>query len=221
MEVYTTEEQQVEAIKKWWHENKWSVIGGVAIGVSALWGGRAWLDNQHAYAETASAVYQTMLEQVSQGKTEEAAVQGAQLLGQFADTAYASLAAMTMAKIKVEAGDVAAANAHLRWALDNGKEDAVRHEARLRLAKLMLAESKHDEALSLLNGVEAGVYESSYEQLKGDIYVAMGQPESARSAFTRALASATPDERGRALLQMKLDNLGQATAGQATAGNAS
>jgi predicted negative regulator of RcsB-dependent stress response len=213
VETYTTEEQQVEAIKKWWHENKWSVIGGVAIGVSALWGGRAWLDNQHAYAETASATYQMMLEQVSQGKNEEAAVQGAQLLGQFADTAYASLAALTMAKLKVEAGDNAAATAHLHWALDNSKEDAVRHEARLRLARLMLAEGKHDDALSLLNGVDAGVYESSYEQLKGDAYVAMGKLESARTAFNRALASAAADERGRALLQMKLDNLGHADAG--------
>jgi predicted negative regulator of RcsB-dependent stress response len=213
VEVYTTEEQQVEAIKKWWNENKWSLIGGVAIGVSALWGGRAWLENQNTYTEAASATYQIMLEQASQGKNAEAATTGAQLLGQFVDTSYAALAALTMAKIKVEAGDNAAASAHLRWALDNSKTDAVRHEARLRLAKLMLSDSKFDDALAVLNGVETGVYESSYQQLTGDIYVAKGQPESARTAFTRALASATPGERGRELLQMKLDNLGKAAAG--------
>jgi len=97
VETYTTEEQQVEAIKKWWAENKWSVIGGVVIGVGALWGGRAWLDGQAAYTEAASATYQMMLEQISQGKTDEAATQGAQLLGQFSATAYASLAAFTLA----------------------------------------------------------------------------------------------------------------------------
>jgi len=213
VEAYTTEEQQVEAIKKWWHENKMSLIGGVVIGIGALWGGRAWLDNQQNYTEAASSVYQQMLEQVSQGKNEDAAAQAAQLLGQFADTAYASLAALTMAKIKQEGGDAAAASAHLRWALDNSKDDIVRHEARLRLAKIMLADEKYDDALALLNGVDAGVYESSYEQLKGDIYLAKGQPESARSAFMRALASASPEERGRAVLQMKLDNLGQAAMG--------
>jgi len=41
----------------------------------------------------------------------------------------------------------------------------------------------------------------------------MGQPESARTAFTRALASASPGERGRELLQMKLDNLGEHATG--------
>ncbi|HHI93582.1 MAG TPA: tetratricopeptide repeat protein [Gammaproteobacteria bacterium] len=213
MDIYTTEEQQVAAIKKWWHDNKWSVIGGVVIGVGALWGGRAWLDNQQGYSEAASTVYQLMLEDVSQGKNDEASVQGAQLLGQFSDTAYSSLAALMMAKIKQEAGDMAAASAHLRWALDNTKSDAVRHEARLRLAKLMMAEGKYDDALSFLNGVDAGVYESTYEQLRGDIYIAMGQPESARTAFMRALASAAPGERGRELLQMKLDNLGQPVSG--------
>ena len=213
MDIYTTEEQQVAAIKKWWHENKWSLMGGVVIGVGALWGGRAWLDNQQSYSEAASAVYQVMLEDVTQGKNDEAAIQGALLLGQFSDTAYSSLAALMMAKIKQEAGDGAAASAHLRWALDNTKNDAVRHEARLRLSRLMVAEGKYDDALSFLTGVEVGVYEPTYEQLKGDIYIAMGQPESARTAFMRALASAPPEERGRELLQMKLDNLGQPASG--------
>lgn len=208
METYTTEEQQVEAIKKWWAENKWSVIGGVIIGVSALWGGRAWLDSQAAYAEAASGTYQVMLEQISRGSNEDAATQGAQLLGQFSDTPYASLAALLMAKIKLEAGDAGAASSHLRWAMDNTKEDAVKHEARMRLAKLLLAEAKYDEALAMLNSVEVNVYATSYEQLKGDIYLAAGQVESARTAYALALAGMAPTERGRELLQMKLDNLG-------------
>jgi len=213
VDIYTTEEQQVAAIRKWWDANKWSLIGGVVIGVGGLWGSRAWLDNQQHYSEAASAVYQTMLENVSQDKNEDAAVQGAQLLGQFSDTAYASLAALMMAKTKLEGGDAAAAGAHLRWALDNTESEAVRHEARLRLAKLMMAEEKYDDALNFLAGTEAGIYESTYEQLKGDIYVVMGQPESARTAFMRALVSASPGERGRELLQMKLDNLGQPASG--------
>ena len=220
METYTTEEQQVEAIKKWWAENKWSVIGGVIIGVSALWGGRTWLDNQAAYAEAASATYQLMLEQVSSGKNEDAAILGAQLLGQFSDTPYSSLAALMMAKLKLDAGDATAASSHLRWTLDNTKEDAVRHEARLRLAKLLLADAKYDEALALLNGIEAGVYASSYEQLKGDIHLAAGQVESARTAYGRALAEMTPTDRGRELLQMKLDNLGVDNSGLDNLGDA-
>ena len=38
MEVYETEEQQVEAVKKWWKENGVSLIVGVVMGLSAIAG---------------------------------------------------------------------------------------------------------------------------------------------------------------------------------------
>lgn len=209
MDAYTTEEQQVEAIKKWWRENKWSLIGGVAIGAGALWGGRLWLDNQNAVTEAASTEYQMMLQQVSRDQDTQAAEHAAQLLGQYADTPYAALAALAMARVKLEAGDVAAASSHLRWALDNTEQEPVRHEARLRLARLLLAQDKGSEALTLLNTVESGVYEADYEQLKGDIQLAAGQSGVARTAYTRALAAMEPTAPGRPLLQMKLDDLGE------------
>ena len=208
MEVYSTEEQQVEAIKKWWHDNKWSVIGGVVLGIAALTGGRAWIDNKNAYTEMASANYQIMLENISQGKNDLAAEQGAQLLGQFGDTPYAALAALAMAKIKVDSGDLVAASSHLRWALDNTQQEPVKHEARLRLARVLLSQDKADEALALINGIDAGTYTSSYEELKGDIFVAQGQAGAARTAYTRALGEMAPNAPGRQMLQMKLDDLG-------------
>lgn len=208
MEVYTTEEQQVEAIKKWWRENKLSVIGGVIIGVSALWGGRAWLDNQHAYTEAASYHFMAMMDMIQKGKNDEAAQAGAQLLGQFADTAYAPMAALAMARLKVEGGDLVAAQSHLRWAMDNGDQEVVKQEARLRMARILLAQGKPDEALSLLNQGKPGSFEAAYEELKGDIFVAKGEQGQAQAAYTRALAAMEPTEPSRSFVQMKLDDLG-------------
>ena len=212
MEIDSTEEQQVEAIKKWWKENRWSLIGGTAIGIAALVGGRAWVDGQHIYMENASSEYLNMQEKMTSGKNDEAAVHGAQLLGQFSDTPYASLAALTMAKIKTDAGDLVAASSHLRWALDNTSQDVVRHEARLRLSRILLADKKPAEALTLLDISDAGNYTSAYEQLKGDIYVADGKPESARTAYSRALKQLSPTASNRTSLQMKLDDLGSVNA---------
>jgi predicted negative regulator of RcsB-dependent stress response len=208
VEIHSTEEQQVEAIKKWWKENMWSLIGGVAIGIAALVGGRAWVDGQNAYMEAASSEYLNLQEKMTSGKNDEASVHGAQLLGQYSDTPYASLAAMAMAKIKMDAGDLLAASSHLRWALDNASQDAVKHEARLRLSRILLADKKSAEALTLLDVPDAGNYTSAYEQLKGDIYVADGKPESARTAYSRALKQLSPTASDRNSLQMKLDDLG-------------
>ncbi len=208
MEIHSTEEQQVEAIKKWWKENMWSLIGGVAIGIAALVGGRAWVDGQHGYMEAASAEYLNMQEKMTSGKSDEAATHGAQLLGQFSDTPYAALAALAMARIKTDAGDLVAASSHLRWALDNTAQETVGHEARLRLSRILLAEKNTTEALGLLTVADTGTYASAYEQLKGDIYVADGKTESARTAYTRALKQLSSSAPDRNSLQMKLDDLG-------------
>jgi predicted negative regulator of RcsB-dependent stress response len=212
VEIHSTEEQQVEAIKKWWKENRLSLIGGAAIGIAALVGGRAWVDGQHVYMENASSEYLNMQEKMTSGKNDEAAVHAAQLLGQFSDTPYSSLAALAMARIKMDAADLVAASTHLRWALDNTSQDTVKHEARLRLSRILLADSKPAEALALLDVPDAGNYTSAYEQLKGDIYVADGKPEFARTSYSRALKLLSPTASDRNRLQMKLDDLGSVNA---------
>ncbi|WP_455198034.1 YfgM family protein [Kaarinaea lacus] len=208
MEIHSTEEQQVEAIKKWWKDNMWSVIGGVAIGIVVIVGGRAWVEGQNTYIETANAEYQNMINSIAAGKNAEAESKGAAILGQYSDTPYASLAALAMAKIKLDEGDLVAASSHLRWALENTKQVSVKHETRLRLARILLAENKTSEALDLLNVSDTGVYTSAYEHLKGDIYVKEGQTESARTAYSRALSELLPGSRERQSLQIKLDDLG-------------
>ena len=212
MEIHSTEEQQVEAIKKWWKENRWSLIGGVAIGIAALVGGRAWIDGQNAYMETASTEYLNMQEKIISGNIDAATTHGAQLLGQFSDTPYAALAALAMARIKMDVGDLVAASSHLRWALDNASQEIVKHEARLRLSRILLAEKNTTAALSLLDVADTGTYTPAYEQLKGDIYVADGKTESARTAYTRALKQSLPSASDRNSLQMKLDDLGSVNA---------
>lgn len=208
MEIYSTEEQQVEAIKKWWKENRWSIIGGVVIGIAVLAGGRAWLEGQHSYMESAYTEYQGMMKNMSAGKMDEAEKQGANVLGQYSDTPYAALAALALASIKLKDGDLVAAESHLRWALDNTKQESVKHEARLRLARLLLSDKKTSEAMSLLDVTDTGVYTAAYEQLKGDIYVKDGKYDLARTAYSRALQESPPTSPDRKNIRMKLDDLG-------------
>jgi predicted negative regulator of RcsB-dependent stress response len=40
VDVYTTEDQQVEALKRWWKENAKSILLGVALGLAAVFGWR-------------------------------------------------------------------------------------------------------------------------------------------------------------------------------------
>lgn len=209
MNAYQTEEEQVEQLKKWWKENGKSVLGGALIGVAVLYGGKVWLDQRNNHAELASAEFEAMVQDINQDKKEQAADRGALVLGQYSDTAYADLAALAMAKIKVEEKDLGAAKSHLRYALDNAGQEQIKHIARLRLARVFIAEANYDEALKLVNGVDVGKYEASYEEVKGDAFVAKGEIEQAKTAYNMALQSLDPSARSRRYIEMKLDDLGQ------------
>ena len=57
MDVYTSEDEQVEALKKWWKENGKSVIGGVIIGAGLLFGGRAYIEQGKWQVDIAGTLY--------------------------------------------------------------------------------------------------------------------------------------------------------------------
>ncbi|MGL5038363.1 MAG: YfgM family protein, partial [Aeromonas sp.] len=57
MEVYTTEEQQVEVIKDWWKENGTAIIAGTVIGLVGLFGWRYYNQHQQESMEVASRAY--------------------------------------------------------------------------------------------------------------------------------------------------------------------
>lgn len=204
--VHTTEEEQVEAIKKWWKANGTSAVVGVVVVFAALIGGNYWQEFNTGQRQTASLEFSQLQEDMLTERNDAVLQRGEHLINNFADTPYAVLSAFAIAKLKVEAGDMLAARARLQWVLDNSKQQEFLHMARIRLASVMLAEDDGDGALALLNTVDAGEYLPLYEELKGDIYVSLSQQGQARSAYERALKA--NDKGDNTLLQMKLDDLG-------------
>lgn len=210
MELLTTEEQQVEAIKQWWKENWASVIGGVLIGIGIIFGGRMWLQNQDLQARSASAAYEAMMSAMNSGQTDISLEFSTNLMTQFADSPYAAFAALSSARVKLEQNDAVAGRAHLQWVIDNAGDEELQHIARVRLARLLLAEGEFAEAIKLANAGDGSSFRGSYDEIKGDAYLAQQQPEQARAAYASALAHLDPAAGIRELIQMKLDNLGAA-----------
>lgn len=216
MDVYTTEEEQIAAIKKWWKDNWMSLVGGILIGVGILSGYKYWTNTKNVHAEAASAEYEAMIVSLKSNKPEEVSARAASLLGQYSDTPYAGFAALAMAKIKVDANELVAAKSNLRWAIDNVKQPEIKTEAQIRLARVLLAEKNFDEALQQLQSIDSKAYKAAIEELKGDIYVAKGDTDKARTAYSVALSELSLSQSGnsqrmRNNLQIKLDDLGGAT----------
>jgi predicted negative regulator of RcsB-dependent stress response len=208
METLQTEEQQVEALKKWWEKNGRSAIVALIVGFGIVLGGRAWMDYRNTQSEAASLLYEGMIKAQKEDKLDSALEQGARLLGQYESTPYATLAALASAKIKVDQGDAAAARTHLQWAIDHGKPEAMVLLARLRLARVLFDAGETQQALSTLGTDAPEGFAAEYKELEGDIYRAQAETDKARTAYQDAMKALTPMTRDRSALEMKLQDVG-------------
>ena len=68
MEIYENENDQVEAVKRFFADNGKALAVGVILGVGALIGWRYWNSHQVDSARSASLAYQNAVTAVSEGK---------------------------------------------------------------------------------------------------------------------------------------------------------
>jgi predicted negative regulator of RcsB-dependent stress response len=203
MSVYETEEEQVEAIKKWWKENGTSVLVGLVLGLSGVFGWQAWGNYQERIGAEASVGFSQMLNAV-QGTDTESALKQAELLEKNYDgTAYAVFGGLTEARLLLDKDDQAAAKAKLESVIKQAQDPSLVRLARLNLARILLDEGAYDEASKLVAG-DAGEFKGEYTVLRGDIALANGDKAAAAEAYTQAMTEEVGD---RGLLQMKLDDL--------------
>lgn len=202
-----TEEEQIDDLKQWWKKYGGPVVTGLAIGLALVLGSRAWMDYRETQRVSASAEYEQLRGELTASNVEAARQRGAYLIDNYSGTPYAVLAALGLAKMHVEQGELPAARERLQWALDKAREPEFTHVARLRLARVMAAEGQIAEAIALLDGAAPGAFTAAYEELRGDLYAGSGDTGRAREAYLRAL-DRLEGGAGADLVQMKLDDLG-------------
>ncbi|MCP4702072.1 MAG: tetratricopeptide repeat protein [Gammaproteobacteria bacterium] len=218
VEFDTHEEQQIEAIKKWWKDNGAAVIMGVALGFALLLGWRYWQDHTWKQAEQGSGHYERVRHLVLEGKSEDARNAAQNLLAEQPGSAYAALTSLLLAQRDIEEEQTEAGAVRLQWVIDNAKLPELVHIARLRKARLELAKADDAAALALIKGIEPGTFKAAYEELQGDIFLAQQQTDAAKTAYSNALADESISGQKsisgqrRTWLQMKYDDLGASPA---------
>lgn len=204
------EEDDIEKLKAWWKNYGSALLIGVVLGTAGLFGYRYWQQYEREQAAQASALYDQVVYHMKQKALDHASSLGGQVMDNYDATPYAGMVALLMARMSYDRNDKASAKQQLQWAVDNATIAATRHAARLRLAKLMGDEGKHDEALVLLKAGDRGGFAAEYSELEGDLYAAKGMADTARIAYAKALSAGQGQDREyEAILQMKLADLGQ------------
>ncbi len=209
-----TEEEQVEALKRWWQSNGKSLLLTIAVALALVMGWRAWQERQAAEAGNASVIYQNLLEAVnvalgperSDAQLSTADHLAGTLKSEYEDSAYARLGALLMARLAVEQDKPDQALAELDWVLDHDPEAPQRVLTLLRKARLLGDQGDFSQALTVIDGLDAGEFEASYQELRGDLLQGDGRIDEARDAYLQAMQAAEAGG-ARPLLKMKLDDL--------------
>ncbi len=208
---YDSDEEQVEALEKWWKENGTAALMGIAVGLMLLFGWRGWQTYLQQQAELASVQYEKMLNLLEEEKVDEAKGVATALLTDHSDSGYAALTALILAQHALKEGQIEASQARLQWVIEQAKLPEFTHLARLRLGRLLLSQQKFAEANTLIEGVKTDKFKAGYAELRGDIAVAQGQIAGARTAYQLALDDKDVTGEMKKLLQMKLEDLGPET----------
>ena len=214
MSEMRTEEEQVEALKTWWKDNGKSLLLGIALALAVVFAWRGWQNNQQVTAENASVVYQNLIQAVAvasapNGTDDQRATArhlASNLKEEYGSTAYAQFGALLNARLAVDAGELDTALAEFDWVLAHSPDAGMQAIATMRKARVIAAQGDAQAAIALLEGLGAEHFTASVGELKGDLYLQLGDTDKARAAYQFAL-DAVEQKGTRPILAIKLNNL--------------
>ena len=201
MERYETEEQQVEAIKRFWKENGTALIVGAVLGIGGLYGWRYYNTAQKDAQEAASAAYQAASADLQ--KDEKGFGQAQAYIDQHGDSGYAYLMALELAQQAIERKDLAEASKQLSYVAEKAELSALKAIATIRLARVQLEQGQNDAALASIEKVTDEAFAGQTQEVKGDVYMAQQLFDKARAAYSAALEK----DSNNPVVKMKLDSL--------------
>lgn len=204
------EQEQLDALKSFWKQYGNLVTWVLVLVLGAYAGWNAWNYWQRKQALNASAMYDALDQAAQAGDADKTGRIFADLKERFPGTAYAGQGGLEAAKVQFDKGQFDAAKASLGWVADKASEDEYRTIARLRLAGVLAQEKKFDEALKQLDAAKAPDFEALVADRRGDVLMAAGRKDEARTAYQQAWKAMDSKLEYRRLIEAKLTALGAA-----------
>jgi len=216
-----SEREQWDALKRGVREYGPAVLAGIAIAALGLGGWRWWQARQNGVDLAAGSMYVQMENAFAQGNRAQAFVLLGDLERKYPSSPYADQAHLASAKAFVEDGELARAADELRSVMQHSHDSILRLIARLRLARVQIAQHQASAALATLNGADPGAMAPQYAVARGDAYYAMGDKSAALAQYRLAKQTDTGGETDTGLLDLEISDLAAQVAPPAAAAGAS
>jgi predicted negative regulator of RcsB-dependent stress response len=202
---YLSEKEQWEEIRTWVRENGLWVVAGVALAAAGLQGWRWWQAHLDERGVKASAAYTRMIDALEKGDRTQAFVRLGELERDYPSSPYADQAKLLAARLYVESNELDKAAHELETVMNSSRDHELALVARMRLARVEIAQTKPDAALATLNAAEPGAFAARYHEVRGDAWYAKGDRPAALKEYRSAAGS--PDLGDAALLDLKIADL--------------
>ncbi len=201
MADYLSDEEQLDRLKNWWHENGTSIVVTVVIVVGGFAGWRWYDAAQVTEMQAASEIYESFLTATGDARTAMAD----RLDAEYGDTSYATFAHLYRAKDAADSGDLEGAIDILRGIAAGAVHPLIEDIARVRLARLLQEQGDPEAALGALAEVTSQGFRALVLELKGDIHLLQGDRALAHEAYLSAAAEVREGDR-RPILDYKVDD---------------
>lgn len=205
IEGYETEEQQVEAIKKWWKANGNTLIISAVVGLAGLWGWRYYNESVSSTQEAHSQAYADMQQQLKGKEGEEELATIRAFAAENSDNNYGTLASLLLAKEAVAQKNYELAKTQLLQLQTENSYEPLNAVINIRLARVQAELGEYDAALTTISSITAKQFLAKAYQIKGSVYLKQGETEKARSAFQDAIN--VSQGRVDPMLQLQFDDL--------------
>ena len=206
MSTYITEEEQLEAIKKWWKKYQTLLTSVLTVVLLLIAGYRYWDWHVEKVNQQASNAYERLMVAVSQKDIKAIRAYAKQLSTHYRQTIYGDVARLSMAHYFVTHDHVSDAREALTYVVDHSKMPALRQIASIRLARILLSEKAYDQALFQLDKINEATYLPLVNELKGDVLVAMGHKLEAKKRYQEAMLDVKTRGVANPFLEMKLND---------------
>lgn len=186
MPAYETDSEQIEIVKKWWGEHgKW-LITAVIIALAVSFGWRYWQSQQIKASQQASLLYQQLVMADTQNNPDTVLQMAAEMTKRYPKTEYAALSNLIAAKTAVVQNKNDLAAQKLQWVVDHSANNSIKQIARLRQARVLLAQNQPTAAQKVIATVNDPVFQPAIDEVQGDIYTAEGNKDKARQSYQAA-----------------------------------
>jgi predicted negative regulator of RcsB-dependent stress response len=186
VEEYLSEKEQWEQIKAWLRDNGLWIIAGIAVGAAGLGGWRWYQDRVDSVASQAGAKYTQVVDAFGRGDRTQGFVLLGELERDYSSSPYVDQGKLMAARVYVDSGELDKAVSELQAVTEHSKDSALALIARLRLARVQIAQNKADAALATLNGMKPGAFEPQYHEILGDASYAKGDKATALKEYLKA-----------------------------------